>query len=49
MTLILILIKDLIDLVFIVSSFKLFKVFNFAVGKVIELFAKHTNCANQLE
>jgi hypothetical protein len=33
----------------ICSSFKIFKVFNFAEGKVIELYAKHTNCANQLE
>jgi hypothetical protein len=47
MTLILIKILELI--VFIFSNFELFKGLNFAEGKVIELYAKHTNCANQLE
>jgi hypothetical protein len=45
-----ILISDLIDLsLYLCSNFQLFKVLNFAEGKVIELYAKHTNCANQLE
>jgi hypothetical protein len=30
--------------VFICSNFDLFKILNFAEGKVIELYAKHTNC-----
>jgi hypothetical protein len=47
MTLILILIIELI--VYICANFELCKVLYFAEGKVIELYAKHTNCANQLE
>jgi hypothetical protein len=34
---------------FYLLNFQLFEVLNFAEGKVIELYAKHTNCANQLE
>jgi hypothetical protein len=30
--------------VFFCSNFDLFKVLNFAEGKVIELYAKHINC-----
>jgi hypothetical protein len=47
MNLVLILIIELI--VFFCSNFQLFEVLNFDEGKVIELYAKHTNCANQYE